>query len=604
MHPVGRIVCSDDEDERDDLKYSIDTVSRWKAERLAVNASKLAVEVKADDKIAGTSLDEAEAEGLFDGYDELEQTGDLDQPKIKKRKVGYQRLSPSEAQAAIKLRAIKGWLPLVLKVPQASKAGRRIAKMTESDQIEALLVYAIDKAPATTMQRLGPVALYEKWDKGEWPPTEECLIEYAKDTMVSEKVAKTRLSRFLEAVKFMTGTFQFSRSLIEVADSRYLTGMALQRVQTMPKRKSAAPISLEFVCRMEHYLGTTTVSGVFRMIVGGILILIYFRARINDADIIHEFTMYDTRFVMIVEDTKTSRCREVVTLMAPPSSLTGKPVLEDYQSWREQEGIPLGDGWPLFPAMENNVWIKRQAKTGDVNELFWAVQVRLTPLEPQRIRRCSHSCKTTMLDAAVIWGLDKPTRLGLGYHRDASSKVCDTYAPSSMIRPVAELNKMIIAYQKGTFDPDRIRAPKVKPAKCVAQQSDFQDATNSSSEASLDEKDDSDVEAGSDVQTMVQEDIAEACRNTVEPDDQLFVNLSNGKRHKGRKFDPTLTACGNPVGTNIVPLTAGGEEGPVDIEHICSNCFGRALATKRAVARRMSEPTEPLSCFLNSGPNR
>ena len=106
------------------------------------------------------------------------------------------------------------------------------------------------------------------------------------------------------------------------------------------------------------------------------------------------------------------------------------------------------------------------------------------------------------------------------------------------------------------------------------------------------------VEPAEEVRQLVEEEIADACMTTVVATDQYFVNLNNSKIHRGRQGDASLTACGNPIGSNIMPMASGEELDEVSPQVLCMNCFGRSLEQRRVVAMRLSETTEPLACDL------
>ena len=576
--------CRDEEEEEEPVTLS---------ERCR-KARSLAIKAAASQPLSAESNDivAAEIEYEFQDHDEASPTN-----KSKRAK-----LSPMETSSQMKTRAIKGWLPIIMKNPQCSKAGKRMDGLAVDGQLQILARYVADKAGSTVMQRLGPIALLSKWNdlniSGGWPPTEEMVIRYTES--IDANAAKTRVMRLLESIKFMAGSFQFPRSVLEIGDSRYLAGMALQRVQEMPKLRTMKALTLEFICRIEHML-SEALTVTIRMVAGGILILVYFRSRINDADIILSFCFFETRICMEVQDTKTSRCREVVILMSPVATLTGKKWLEEFFIWRQDQGAPLGEGWPLFPSRKGSSWIKSQSRTADVNEIFWSLQVRLNPLSiPER--KTSHACKHALLDAAVIFGIDKQSRQALGYHKDAKNKSVETYAPSTLLAPILKLDEMIIEYAAGRLDPDKIRTPK--PRKLlVAHEAELDMGAHdqSSSVTSSQEESEGGSEASAEIQDIAQEEIAEACTAEVQISERLFINMSNNKRHKGRINDDTLTACGNPLGTNIIPLAAGMESEEVDAKFICSNCFGRSIEKRKAIARCMSDPTEPLINNLKVG---
>ena len=589
--------------EADDDQYRLDRTPEErmrKARQLALQYAREpspVVEKSSSSACAQVDLGGDEDDDLF-AFDEAKSF-------FKKRKVPtFGRLNPSESEVAKKERAAKGWLHVLLKEPLASMAGRKLAKAKEEDRLKIVFRYAADKAPNTLVQRLGPIAFYVRWQEAEepdgWPPTEDSLARHI-ETSFHEKTAKTRIGRLLQAVRFL-GTFEFAKAVVHAGQSRYLSGMSTLCLQQMPKRKSAKALKLQFVCRIETAFMTVELSVTIKMMAGAILVLIYFRARISDVDCIYSFEVFESRIEMEVEKTKTSKVREKVTLMAPSVTLTRREWALEYKDWRREQGIPLEDGWPLVPSRCNGLWMKQQAETGDVNQLFAAFQIRLNPGVSSPTVHTSQHCKATFLDAAAIFGITKPDRLTLGYHKNSADNSVNTYAPSTLLGPLSQLSNMVTEFADGKFDPDRQREP-VRKARMAATQSDFlqeEASTGASSESS-----DSEAVEGvtSEAEAEAQAEIAEACITSNEADDRWFLNTTNNRRHKGRLNNVYVTACGNAVGGNIVPLAEGQEESQVDVNLLCKTCFGRSLEKRRTVAIRMSEPAEPLLDNIMKGLN-
>ena len=527
-----------------------------------------------------------------DCVDALDNPDEIVVPKIKRRR--RPKLAAAETQKNMKTRAAKGWLTIVMRSPASSQAGRRVSNAAASEHLEIIECYLMDKAPTTAVQRLAPISLMARWFDANaegWPPSEEAIVRYVTCNL-SVTAAKTSMTRLLEAVKFMAGTFQYAKSTMCVGESRYLAGKALQQLMLMPRIKKTKALTLEFLSRLEHYYLHADITVELKMVAGGLLFLAYYRIRFNDADEVIEVIFYMDRITAEVRDTKTSGVREVVILMTPAKTLTNEDWLEDFFQWREQQGAPLGGSWPLFPARDGDEWIKQQCKVADVNEVFWAIQIQLYPLGSPPERKTSHACKHAMLDAAAVWGLDKPTRRCLGYHKDPTSRAVDTYAPSTQIVPVRRLGEMIEAYSEGKFDPDATRKPMARKMMAAKHNEMSAGGDTSSDQESASEAEQQ--EPSEEVRQRVQEEIVDACSRVVTPTDQRYMNLNNNKIHCGREGDETLTACGNPIGLNIVPMATGEELEQIDIEFICQNCFGRSLEKRQAVARRMSKPAEPL----------
>ena len=537
---------------------------------------------------------ETSAQSVAEPVASSEQDDDLfgwEGPVTFNRRSKKAKLAPAETEQQKKLRAAKGWHRVIMHSPACSKAGRRAAKLElVQEQVDVIDCYLALKAGNTGVQRLAPVALMMKWSissyKG-WPPGEDEIVEYASTLEATR--ARSAVDLLLQSLKFMAGTFQFGRSVLEAADSNYLAGRAMRAIQLMPKVKKAKSLELQFVCRLEYFFMHTVRDPEKKMVAGGLLTLIYYRARINDADVILSIEFYEERTVMQVQDTKTSEVRQVVHLTASTESLTGEDWQAELFHWRTEQNAPMEDGWPVFPSRVDGVWIKAQASGDDVNAFFWAIQVDLYPMEVPQIRFTSHSCKHTLLNAAAIFGILLETRQTLGYHKNQKFRSVETYSEHLMIQPIKEISRMIVAFREGRFDPDGKRRP-IKRTLVAAVASELsKPEVESSSESEGDEG-----EPTAEVQHKVDISIAEACQNEVELADKVLVNISNGRIHRLMKNDPLLTGCGNPTGSNIVPLASGIQVEDTPAELICKTCFGRDVEKRRVIARRLSEPTEHL----------
>ena len=308
---------------------------------------------------------------------------------------------------------------------------------------------------------------------------------------------------------------------------------------------------------------------ILHMMAGSMLVLVYFRARLGDTDIVISVAIYEDRMEMLVEDTKTSKLRVQPVLMAPGATLSGLVWFPDFISWRENQGAPIGNSWPLFPALKDEEWLQKPARNGDINELMTAVVSSLGISS----KVTSHRCKGALLDAAVVYGIKKPARLILGYHVDNADKAVNAYAPSIQHEPVSQLNNMIKAYAAGKWDPDRIREPK----KIVEKSSSSSDDSSSAEKSSP---------ASSDIEAIAQEEIVKSCVPEDEIDTRWCQNITNDKVHRGRRGEQ-MTICNNPIGERIRLVDKDDiDEQTADL---CLTCFGRTLTKRREMVRRMSE---------------
>ena len=567
----GVIACSDDDDEPGDgIMFKADSATIMRAARLAIDiCSSMPKESTAVGQ-ANIEIDEDCLDVDLEFEDEEFRLGS----PTKKRKGRGLKLTTAESKQALKERATIGWLKIILLDVDASLAGRRLKDKDSEEQMKIMRVYAAKKSGNTLINRLGPVSKYARWAvapgiQSGWPPSEEAVIDYIDKTFNGE-TAKSCISRLQQSLNMMAHAFQFGRSVKSIGESVYIEGLAVQMLQDMPPVKSAKALRLDMVTIIEAAVYYRKLGRVLHMMAGNMLILVYFRARLGDTDRVITIAVYEDRVEMLVEDTKTSKLRVQPALMAPGATLSGLVWLPDFISWRRKQGAPIGDSWPLFPSLKEGQWVQKPARNGDINELMTAVVSSLGI----SAKVTSHRCKGALLDAAVVYGIKKPVRLILGYHVDNADKAVNAYAPSIQHEPVSQLNRMVIAYAEGKWDPDRIREPK----------KDLKESSSSSDGSSSDGKS---SKASSDIEAIAQEEIVMSCLAEDEVDTRWCKNFTNDKVHRGRRGEQ-MTACNNPIGERIRLVDKDDiDEATADL---CLICFGRTLTRRREMLRRMSEP--------------
>ena len=585
--------CSDDEDDpaADSFKFEASQSSSLRLSRIAIDANKVE---NNDDSFLRRVEDPFIDTELFEFEDEECMLGSPSKKSRKRTKLKYQ-LAPAEAKKVLRDKLVKGWTSVIMLKPSASRAGKRASqKATFELQCEVVSVYLEEKSENTMAQRLSPVNAYIVWvdtdviDK--WPPNEDLIADYLEDAITS-KSGKTKTKRLIEAMTFTAGVFQFGSTMRHIGESKYLGGLAIRALKAMPPRRKAIAFLFEFVCIMEVAIAKRLLTGPLYMVIGVTLNLIYFRARFNDPDLIIRFEVFVDRVEMQVNDTKTSKLNQEVIMMSPTESLTGLDWLAEYRCWRQEQSAPLEEGWPLMPALKDGLWIKSQAKNGDFNVLLNA-GLQILGI---KIRKLSHDCKATFLDAAVAYGLEKDVRYRLGYHVDAADRSLDSYAASNQLLPIKKLSKLIVDYREGDFDPDAMR--KSIPVKASTSGSKEGQSDDEQEEDGKSEEGSEGSGAASDIEALAQAELAAASNEDCKVDDRWFENISNGKLHRGRYNETDVTACGNFVGNTLRRMASGLDDYDPTLKY-CQNCFGKTEEKQREMVRRMAEPLE---CFLSIG---
>ena len=99
-----------------------------------------------------------------------------------------------------------------------------------------------------------------------------------------DNAAPTAISRTLEAITFTAHLFGFSRTVKSIADSRFLSGKAQVQMRKLGRRKQAQPISFDILVLGEVTLVHRRADAPTSLSIGGILLMVYLRARVNDLE--------------------------------------------------------------------------------------------------------------------------------------------------------------------------------------------------------------------------------------------------------------------------------------------------------------------------------
>ena len=94
-------------------------------------------------------------------------------------------------------------------------------------------------------------------------------------------------------------------------------------------------------------------------------------------------------------------------------------------------------------------------------------------------------------------------------------------------------------------------------------------------------------QASSDIEAIAQEEIVKSCVAEEEVDTRWCRNFTNEKVHRGRRGEQ-MTVCNNPIGERIRLVDKDDIDEPTAA--LCLTCFGRTLAKRREMVRRMCEP--------------
>jgi hypothetical protein len=505
------------------------------------------------------------------------------------RKTARLRQAASTKSRLAKL--LLAWLAIIMIDPNASEAGKFIQdKQTEVERLAVLEAYVAGKAVNTLAARLSSISRFVKFIDGKiemWPPTIKSSRLFIEKCLVNG--AATALQRFLEALVFMVFTFRFGRATLEAGQSLYFQGLANLNLKRLGLRRQAQPIPFHAVATMEAILASGSHSDLTRVIIGGLLFLIYFRARVNDMALIQSITLFDSFVEVDSDGAKTSsKDRLRTTFLAPRLTISGIDFWPIIIELRNNLGIPF-EGGALFPALdEEEVWHNHQAVLADILALIRMVCAMCGVENPEMIG--THAGKVTMLAAAVIFGLSKEIRTRLGYHKVAGERSVNSYARDNLVEPIQQMTTMVVAAQRGEFDPlaGRLKKTVNEPDDSLTQPAEVPD------EEELEEwLDDPEMEVQAenehaDANLQLVELWSKKCRG----DNRLFRHLGTGKTHRGNPDAKDSTACNYLLTASYQRLATSTEMDDDEVLKLCKNCFGRDEVVSRQLARRLSRPLQ------------
>ena len=502
---------------------------------------------------------------------------DREVPELKPKKIRLTiRVAPDKPMARMK--AIHGWASIIMLKPEASKAGRR-AQKSRLEAHEVIGRYVSDKATNTLITRLHPMSGYIKWTAGfetRWPPDEDLAIEYSESELMEK--GKTAVQSFVGSLSFTAYIFGFGRSVSDAAASKYLAGLAAEKVRELGARKSAVPIDLEIVVIIELALVRGELTLILAVAAVGTLHLIYYRARCNDMDMIIKLEAKAEFKIAEVDSTKTAKdTRAKLRMMAPRETLSGEDWWSAALEVRESIGIPL-EGGPLFPSYVEEQWIPKQACTGDIIKLVQRLLQALGVPDPHIYT--SHACRKTLLNAATLYGMAKEETQRLAYHTVSGGRAIEAYTPDALVRPVQKLAELIKDFRCGKFSLENRDAAVAVGAESVNIESSSDEEVDCSDEES-------------ELQLSAKMEAAEFQMSEEKCDSRLFVNIHSGALHRGRTGDLGRMHCGRLIMKTYREIESEADKKKwlqsASIE-TCDQCFTKDRMIAKALMRRISEP--------------
>ena len=364
--------------------------------------------------------------------------------------------------------ALAKWKFLVLLDPACSEVGRQI-EHADDDQAALVLSSVMGvKSPNTVLKRAGALMMYYRWNAvhGSCP-----MLPFAEHDIwcyVMQQSATTssasRSHSLVQSLRFAHYVMGFDGALACASSRRVLGQSQLQMAVKEPTRQ-ARPLTVLEVKRLHSIADGHEDSAVDKCIASGLLLLLYGRCRVSDANYIHEvlhdvsgetgFLEVTTRFH------KSARTAQQKALLLPilmsSAGVVDFPWVHSWIANRKACGLATSGliQGALLPAPilgDHVSWMKRPLSPGEVTSILKGF------LGCDDALLSSHSLKATTLSWAPKAEVPREQRRILGRHSSAIQCADSFYSRDMSVGPVNSLQKVIRLIKDGTFCPDATRA--------------------------------------------------------------------------------------------------------------------------------------------------
>jgi hypothetical protein len=515
-------------------------------------------------------------------------------------------LRAEEGDEVRRTRALESWWSLLRLDVSQTVTGKQLHNASDKDEEMLILKYTVSsKSTNTLICRQPPINIFFSWRaSGDrlWMPDEQTLYDFMSSRAGGSN-PKSRALATLEAFRFIYYTFQGPAVLKEAIESPRLVGFANEKIKELGLRKQATTLSLESLLVCENIVYEHALEEVKLTVLGGCLCLPLLRGRKSDCKLILDHCLEKTVVWIQVKATETSGSdRLPLYLMGPRVGASGLDWLSSYLQFREELNIGLLTH-PLFPAFVGGSWTTDCASTADVNNYLRAALLECGVREAPGVS--THSMKAALLEYSSKFGLSEEVRRALGYHKGSSNKMIRVYARDTLSFPVTQLECMMSEIRMGRFNPDlkgearwcgtQIGETKSKAASDIDGDNGDSDSYSSSDSSCLDVSDDQPSDAEN---ARIDSSAALTASLTGQSDVRdvrFYQNTETGKTHRGKSGHIDALACGNAITNNVQRIASGAFCEYDDDNSLCRTCFGRALTSRLAFKRSLSDPILPAS---------
>ena len=388
-------------------------------------------------------------------------------------------LKPSQAEDALRAKALARWALIISVCPEASAAGRTMIRMVGHLQSNEVLNKVVDdltakRAPSTVLKRAGSFLKFLSYCQSRGvaalPLNEDSCIDYCQALEVSNSTAATLILSFRQSLAFAGGVLQFDNG-VQLASHPRLAGMEHKKLLKKRVLKQAATFKVLEVRFLMAIVVSPSFNDLKRLFAGHLLFCIFSRARWHDHQhiVTLEWDLVDHgRYGGFVQGntrrSKTSTSAHQRTRFLPLTAVLWNFVedtrlgtwWEHWKNIRERLDLLPGEDRPFLPAPQSSGgWCARPLSSGEATA--WAREIFQELSMPSPLLS-AHGCKATTLSWLAKFGVEPEVRLMLGYHRGNTSDSLLHYSRDALSGPLSKLNEVVQAIVEKRFFPDNNRA--------------------------------------------------------------------------------------------------------------------------------------------------
>ena len=334
------------------------------------------------------------------------------------------------------------------------------------------------KATSTIGKRLGAMKKFAEFCFGKtlcpFPLEDVNLHAYLSSLLEDSRTSGSSGKGFLEAVRFSSAMLGLRSDEVQTI-SRRVAGLAELLIKRAPVIVQASPLTVEHVKTLERSCCSAEPLQD-KVILGGILIMIYGSARASDmARAIKILIDLDDRQGNLRSDAdpvgylelgvlgnkgarKDAHRRLLLPVVAPIFCLSGCRWWESWEEARAALGLSNNGLLDLPLLCRFDLEGKALDQSMVASEIGEFMRQSLGVQTQARNVIRSHSCKATLLSWLSKYGVPLPIRRLVGHHLDPGAKSAETYARDAMSPAIRAVMEVLNAVKSGAFQPDATRS--------------------------------------------------------------------------------------------------------------------------------------------------